>query len=66
MPDPVPRSQLDTDLQTLSTNLPAYISAVNALLAAMQAPDFSVEDTETQNLIAAVQAAQGQLPPPQP
>ena len=63
---PVDRTQLDADLQTLATNLPTYIAAVNALIAAIQQPDFSAEDATTQQLISDVQAAQGNLPPPPP
>lgn len=63
---PVSRDQLDADIATLSTNLPVYITAVNALIAAIQQPDFSAEDASTQALIADVQAAQNQLPPPPP
>ncbi len=66
MPDPVPRQQLDDDIATLKTNLPVYISAVNALIAAIQQPDFSAEDADAKALIQAVADAQANLPPPGP
>ncbi len=60
------RAQLDADLATLATNLPVYIAAVNALLAAPPIIDLSNEDQSVQDLITAVQTAQNSLPPPPP
>ncbi len=57
-------SQLDTDVQTLATNLPVYIAAVNALIGGL--PDVATDDAAVQSLITAVQNAEANLPPPPP
>lgn len=60
----VGREQLDADLATLKTNLPVFITAVQALLSNQAIIDLSAEDSTVNDLIAAVNDAQGKLPPP--
>ena len=64
MADPVTQAQLDADLATETSQLTAYINAVNAFIALPPVIDLSNEDASVQAEIAAITAAIAQIPPP--
>ncbi len=61
---PVSRDQFDADLAAYNTEVGNYIAAVNAFLALPPVIDLSNEDASVATALAAVQAAEAQLPPP--
>jgi hypothetical protein len=63
---PVSRDQFDADLAAYNTAVTDYIAAVTAFLALPPVIDLANEDASVQTALAAVQAAQAQLPPPPP
>ena len=63
---PVSREQFDADLAAYNQAVSDYITAVNAFIALPPVIDLANEDASVQTALAAVQAAQAQLPPPPP
>jgi hypothetical protein len=61
---PVSRDQFDADLAAMLTEQANYITAVNAFIALPPVIDLANEDATVQAGLAAIQAAEAQIPPP--
>ncbi len=61
---PVSREQFDADLAAYNTEVANYIALVNAFIALPPVVDLAAEDASVATALAAVQAAEAQLPPP--